>query len=211
MAEEENEFLESLFESLVRITLAGFGGNVVGLAYQHRQQLQQRQVTRPSMLSSAYKIPPQKSSPLVKLLPRTNLPSTWGLACTLFALILETSRRVSPTNIFLSTMEGYPTELPTAKNVQRTVLTTVGDYVVGGSVAGIAGAIAARRRTANIAFPLPPAVRSNSAFLFWGFGAGMALGLIAGVLDASVAVGNIYLEQEERRKYATNKSSKQSD
>lgn len=245
--------LQPVFESMVRVTLAGFGGSLVGLAHERQMQQQEEMSKHSSSSLSAENKNPQKypastaaaSSTKQPTQSRTapphrhappsvthrrmlmvsknarSLPATWAISCTFFALILEVSRVMSPTNmlwqladetknpdrneaatIVLSSSSGKQSEAFSSKEVMmRMALTGFGDYTLGGAVAGLAGGMAYRTRLAqqqlapytNMTLPKS----QQRGFLLWGMGVGMALGMLAGLTQASIDVGNMYMEQKE--------------
>lgn len=169
-----NASLEPFFESMVRVTLAGFGGSAVGLALQRQQQ------ATPAAKPAARRHGPP--SP-VRPQPTASLPGQWAISCMFFALILESSRIMSPTGLFLSKLDEEWTPSPMSR-----ALITIGDYTVGGGVAGLAGALARRR-------DLPT---RQGGWMVFGLGAGLALGLVAGVAQAGLDASTTYLEDRDK-------------
>ena len=201
---------EDTLESLVRITLAGFGGSVVGRA----QQRQQAGMATSSAASTSTSTssnnrrrqrPPMAAAQVNQINILGNQPRTWALSCMIFAIILETTRRSSPTTVLLQSVSSMDED-----SVKHTAITAVGDYTLGGTAAGLVGALAgwtqkARTTLSANAMQLPASILSSKAgrrpLILWGLGAGMSLGFVAGIFQAGVDVGNIYLkrEQEQRR------------
>ena len=133
-----------------------------------------------------------------------NQPRTWALSCMIFALILETSRRSSPTTTPLQSVSSMDED-----SVKHTAITGVGDYTLGGTAAGLVGALAgwtqkARTTLSANAMQLPASILSSKAgrrpLILWGLGAGMSLGFVAGIFQAGVDVGNIYLKREQEQR-----------
>jgi uncharacterized membrane protein len=202
---------EDTLESLVRITLAGFGGSVVGRA-QQRQQAGMVNTSSSASTSSSTSSnnrrrqrPPMAAAQVNQINILGNQPRTWALSCMIFALILETSRKSSPTTTLLQSVSSMDED-----SVKHTAITAVGDYTLGGTAAGLVGALAgwtqkARTTLSANAMQLPASILSSKAgrrpLILWGLGAGMSLGFVAGLFQAGVDVGNIYLkrEQEQRR------------
>lgn len=197
--------MESYFESLVRVTLAGFGGSLVGLAQQRQNSLLQ-QGQRPVDATSSHRrrAPPN----LVRKPDPLGLPIQWAISCSMFALILETSRAVSPTTYVLKFLNAFPGsnsihhkhELSSQNMTSQmaSYIPTVGDYTIGGSIAGLSGAVAQRSRLGAKALGM----MSTRRLLLWGLGAGSVLGCVAGVVQAVIDVGDLYLIRE-REKRAT--------
>ena len=120
--------------------------------------------------------------------------------------------------------ESEDSRLPTAADAAATTMqeraaTSIGDYAFGGTVAGLSGALALARNVsaarkgaaaaagssslpAQVGLP-PPAVSlshfSRPGLILWGIGAGMALGVAAGIIQAGVDVGNMYIELEQKQ------------
>ena len=80
----------------------------------------------------------------------------------------------------------------------KTAAVAVGDYTLGGSIAGLAGSLGSQQRQMTlVGMRQPPGM----SWLGWGFGTGMALGLVAGVCQAAVEIGShCILEQERQQK-----------
>jgi uncharacterized membrane protein len=195
---------EDTLESLVRITLAGFGGSVIGRA-QQRQQAGMATTSSTSTSTSSNnrrrQRPPMAAARVNQINILGNQPRTWALSCMIFALILETSRRSSPTTTLLQSVSSMDED-----SVKHTAITAVGDYTVGGTAAGLVGALAgwtqkARTTLSANAMQLPASILSSKAgrrpLVLWGLGAGMSLGFVAGIFQAGVDVGNIYLKREQ--------------
>jgi uncharacterized membrane protein len=206
---------ENTLESLVRITLAGFGGSVVGRAQQRQQAGMATTSSESASVSTSTSTssnnrrrqrPPMAAARVKKIDILGNQPRTWALSCMIFALILETSRRSSPTTTLLQSVTSMEED-----SVKHTAITAVGDYTLGGTAAGLVGALAgwtqkARTTLSANAMQLPASILSSKAgrrpLILWGLGAGMSLGFVAGIFQAGVDVGNIYLkrEQQEQRR-----------
>ena len=170
---DSNTFsLEKLLESIVRVTLAGFGASLVGLA-KERQQFPSGQ--------------PRK--------PQHNLPLTWAFSAMIFVSVLESCRVMSPTTLLLRQLESSSRQK--FDEYSKAVVVAVGDYSLGGSVAGLSGGLAAQRRTS--ASLRPPSIA-------WGLRTGLVLGCVAGVLQAGIDVAILYLlkQQEASRQEPSN-------
>ena len=147
-----------LMESVMRISIAGFGGALVGMSLSRRPQLQSS--------ASSRRRRPYRADP--------NLPMTWAMACSAFCTLIEISRWTSPTSLI----------------TPSPAIQTVGDYTLGGAVAGAAfrGMQVAQRSTA-----VRPSILS-------GLVPGMVLGFLAGVTQYAANVGEEMLEQERQRR-----------
>ena len=197
--------IEQLMESIVRVTLAGFAASTIGLAHERRgggdgavSSPITKLKTRPQ---SRHRVPPTRLMQSQK-----NLPLTWALSSMLFVSVLESCRFASPTTILYDTVMPYfkgdesldsaaahKNEESASFDYQKTALIAFGDYAIGGSIAGLAGAWGSRRRQ------IPGVVRPPSAaWLGWGLGTGLLLGCVAGIFQAGVEVGNLYISQQEQ-------------
>lgn len=140
----------------------------------------------------------------------TNLPIVWSVSCMLFTIILESCRLSSPTNIILQIIESGTTDntppedkdaASTSINfhneVQRTAITSFGDYALGGTIAGLAGAIGQRQQQRHQLTQLP--VASRIPTIRFGLATGFGLGVIAGTFQAAIDVSNLYLREKERQ------------
>jgi len=216
----KNAQLETTMESLVRITLAGFGGSLVGLAQQRQQPTTGTVSSSSSSAASAAdgsnmgsrqgrRRPPSAASVANQKNSKGNQPRTWALSCMIFGLILETTRRSSPTSALLDLL--YPNERNHAilwnRQVRDTAVTAVGDYTLGGTISGLVGALAgwtdrARTTLSANAMQVPAGILASKAgrrpLIMWGLGAGMSLGLMAGLFQAGIDVGNLYLQEQQQ-------------
>lgn len=149
-------------ETCVRITAAGFGGSLIGLS-KERQEQQHHSV---SVIRQAAR----RHRPT-----RTNLPVTWSLGCMVFVGVLESCRRSSPASNLLEHAQKYAALNHVQISVPETwstpiaqqVAITIADYGIGGTVAGLAGALA--RRTSVLSLTTT----------------GLALGIVAGIFQAA--------------------------
>lgn len=171
---ENNIDTEKLMESVVRVTLAGLGGSFVGLS-QERKLESMRVVTGAAATAAARR----KRSPLAQL---SNLPLTWAISCMAFCSIIETSRLTSPTSLIIQQF-GFPV-------VVDNSLITITDYTIGGAFAGIAGSFG---RKTHLRKRLPSAMFRGSQ-RFFGLVPGIALGIVAGCLQATTDFGVAYFE-----------------
>lgn len=150
----------------------------------------------------------------------TNLPIVWSISCMLFTIILESCRISSPTNAALQLLntETTPTSSPAEHDIpariefqhqiQCTAITSFGDYTLGGTIAGLAGAIGQRRHQHQKA-TIPIANRIPTAR--FGLATGFGLGVIAGTFQAAIDVSNLYLKEQERRDNEIRQEQNQDD
>ena len=142
--------------------------------------------------------------------PKHNLPLTWALSGMIFVSVLESCRVTSPTTALWNAVQTSPNSDHLGDEARvhqgyddddddedddyyKTALVAIGDYTLGGSVAGAAGALGSQRRTsASGSILRPPSVA-------WGLGMGLALGCVAGILQAGIEVGNLYLSRQQQR------------
>ena len=199
---QNTERLSKLFESASKITLATFGGALVGHALDQRQRLSQR--TGPSTPSLKRTGPPRKSGSGARIIPSHIAAKSWALSCMFFATILETSRHSSPTSFLWKLLPQGDTEQTSLLKEDSSwiprAFITVGDYVIGGSVAGLAGAYSSRPQPTSVhpqqstqKLRLPQSILQSGRrpLILFGVGMGAALGFLAGSIEAL----NIYLEE----------------
>lgn len=184
---DDTAWWAAVAESCVRVTFAGFAGALIGHAKE--QQQKQQHTIRPI----------RRAPPRAFQKPRTNLPTTWSVGCMTFVMILETCRRVSPTSWAIDyTQRNYLPDLPGSAAEQDdtelylAMVQSLGDLGVGGMVAGMAGAVAQRRRQT-------PALPTRSLSLLSLTGTGLGLGLLAGLMQGGVDVISLLLERMEQK------------
>lgn len=181
--ESDDEFdiqrFEPLIESIVRVTLAGLGGSLVGLS-QEKKFESMRVVTGAASAAAARR----KRSPSA---PISNLPLTWAISCMTFCVIIETSRVASPTSLMWTALGRDESSLDTSLSAP---IRTIGDYTFGGAVGGIAGSFG---RNTHLRQRLPSAMFKGPR-RFFGLLPGMVLGFAAGTLQSSTDYGIAYLE-----------------
>lgn len=182
--------LEEVMESLVRISFAGFGGSLVGMAMEHQQQ----QLTAPQQ----QRLPPNVLRRAGKT-SGTPMAWTWAVSCSIFVFLLESSRKTSPTTTLIQAVEHYQqmvssstTTVVSLPHYQTKALTTMSDMALGGSVAGLAGSTALRNRQFTSGL-----VPRNLAM--WGWSVGLGLGLLAGIFQAAADIGDDYLLQQKKQ------------
>ena len=229
--DEDDEIADNGFdwrngwETLARVSLAATVGAMVGLAKDQKQHLleQQQVAALNRKIKEEQEVvkkekrhprrPPQKAPRTLAIKRKFRFLGMWSLSCALFATILESFRRSSPTSLVLDYCsenstgdenksklgDRYTPEMSQTLVAQenstflplrdtelarRSALIAIGDYGLGGVAAGLAGAVAQRKRS-----PVP-------GFTYFGLATGLGLGLLAGSVQAAVNVGLLYLEQQ---------------
>jgi hypothetical protein len=210
--------LDSIWESMVKVTLASFGGSLVGLALENQRRQHHPHPQQPLEMGdrpATRRRPPTRlrqppstrvsSQRLGLYSSSTSLPGQWALSCLFFAMAMEASRHASPTTLLLkvasssgpvSTEVGnrnhhHPVVSPTP--CYRTVfLTSFGDYAIGGAVSGMAGgwALASRQPPSSLSSRTAPMAPMGSSSHAAPFTrrAGLVWGLRVG-LALGVAAG----------------------
>ena len=155
--------------------------------------------------------------------PRLVMARSWGIACCLFSLTLEVTRLISPANVIVdewtrsriksenetmeasipneNAQEALDNQLLLQTKVQRKALTSLCDYVLGGSLAGIITS----RVWAQRGMPSVP-----RSLALQGLMAGASLGLAGGIVQAGLDAFSLYnesLEQENEHEHESNRSS----
>jgi hypothetical protein len=217
-APPDSASLEPVLESLVKVTLASFGGSLVGLALQRqedrnrRQPHQHRHSRGSAALDAARRSRPPAAagSMLPRPPPPSSLPGQWALSCLLFATVVEAARHASPTSRLLRRLSP-PAQQPAAggegalssspPDYRSAFLAPVGDSAAGGAAAGAAGGWALAARTPPPTSPAPAAAPSlllarGWARAGWGLRVGAALGLAAGLVQAAADVAGLHLARQ---------------
>ena len=140
----------STLESIMRITLAGFGGALAGLSFARRRggsaivtAAATRQATKneqsAKLLGGKKRL--KQQTQIIRSTPPTTtpyqdreLPTAWALACMSFAGVVEVTRKLSPTTFGWELarelkVEGTPETLDSS-------ITQISDYIIGGAIAG---------------------------------------------------------------------------
>ena len=139
----------STLESIMRITLAGFGGALAGLSFARRRgssaivTAATRQATKneqsAKLLGGKKRL--KRQTEIVRSTPPTTtpyqdreLPTAWAIACMSFAGVVEVTSKLSPTTFGWQLarelkVEGTPETLDSS-------ITQISDYIIGGSIAG---------------------------------------------------------------------------
>ncbi|KAI2488908.1 hypothetical protein MHU86_25962 [Fragilaria crotonensis] len=154
----KNELFVKLAESSLRISLASFGGALVGLSLARRHA--------PPVL--------QKSQSLSgRAALSHDLPKQWAISCAVFASIFESSLWLSPTSMITT----------------NPYLQTIGNFTMGGTVAGAVwrGLPVQRNRGRGATAIVAPRITA-------GVVSGLVLGFVPGVLVAGISMLQDYLE-----------------
>lgn len=140
----------STLESIMRITLAGFGGALAGLSIARRRggsavltaatrQATKNEQSAKKLLGGKKRL--KRQAQIVRSTPPTTtpyqdreLPTAWALACMSFAGVVEVTSKLSPTTFGWQLarelkVEGTPETLDSS-------ITQISDYIIGGSIAG---------------------------------------------------------------------------
>jgi hypothetical protein len=207
--------LEPVLESLVKVTLASFGGSLVGLALQRqedRNRQNQRYPYRHSRGSAALEAarrgrPPAAAGSMLPRPPLSSLPGQWALSCLLFAAVVEAARHASPTSRLLRRLSP-PAQQPAAggegalssspPDYRSAFLAPVGDSAAGGAAAGAAGGWALAARSPPQAPAAAPSLLLARGWgrAGWGLRVGAALGLAAGLVQAAADVAGLHLAHQ---------------
>jgi hypothetical protein len=176
-----NDIYTQTMESFLRIALAGFGGAVVGLSLSKRGGI--TSATKQAVVARRGRYHHATSG---------DLPAQWAMACVTFASIFEGTRALSPTTLVLKAMDGSVDDnmFQQQHSPYTKYLCTVGDYAVGGTMAGtiLRGLPVAGARP-GIAAPRLGA----------GLFAGLFLGVVPGVMVATITVLEDYLKEAEEQ------------
>ena len=193
---ETRDFVYKVIDSCIRVTLASFGGALAGYGVGARREemrvqgftnaqtklaLPDRSLSPSTRMelstkTHARQAPPMKPQDLPS--PKKILARSWGMSCFLFAFLLETSRIASPTTVLFKEMDMLTLrgEDDVERLMLRKGLAAVGDYALGGTLAGISGA---RAWTTGYARVLPSLLRGA----FYGTLLGIAGGLVQAGID----------------------------
>ncbi|KAL3917042.1 MAG: hypothetical protein SGILL_004896 [Bacillariaceae sp.] len=196
-------------ESMMRITLAGCGGSIVGLSLEKR--LEQMRVNTAAGLSASAR---RKRSPTATV--NVNLPITWGVSCMVFCTIIEASRLTSPSTILLTQLMGYKntddalnsgnqqdrrnSSSTLTTDASNAIVTTIADYTIGGLFAGLAGSFGRQFQMQRRSLARINMHHQGLAGRFFGVGPGVALGLFAGCIQAATDYGMALAEEAQSKK-----------
>ena len=234
--DEDDEVAESGFdwrqgwETMARVSLAATVGAIVGLAKDQKQHLlEQQQVEALNRQikgeQEAVKMDKRYPRKPPQLAPRTfairrqfRFLGMWSLSCGLFATILESFRRSSPTSLVLDYFSANKTgdENETNLHDRDTPEITQPFLAKGSTVADKNSTFLLLRDTelakrsaltaigdyglggfaAGFAGAVAQRKRSRAPGLtYFGLATGLGLGLLAGTLQAAVNLGHLYIEQ----------------
>lgn len=189
--EEDEEYMKSFAtyaEPLLRVTVAGLGGFISGLAVVRYR----RQSPLMSSVDANVLHPIASARRNVTMIPRqttsSNLPAVWGFSCFLFCGMLEITRLYEPTKFFMS----LP---PIQESVgqQNPNFYTCSDYALGGAVSG--ATFRGMQLTASTQKRRIPISNARPSVAL-GMLTGMALGLLAGVVQSVLDYFETTLKQD---------------
>lgn len=184
----DNNIYTKTMESFLRIALAGFGGAIVGISL----------AKRGGLVAASSKVVTRRGR--YHHTTSGELPAQWAMACIAFASIFEGTRALSPTTMASRMIVAATTGDMEEEEEDDAAVTlgkidysfnftnyacTIGDYAIGGAMAGVIlrGLPVAGKRTGLVAPRL-------GAGLF----AGLVLGVFPGVMVATIAELENYLE-----------------
>jgi len=208
----------STLESIMRITLAGFGGALAGLSFARRRggtaiTAATRQATKneqsAKLLGGKKRL--KQQTQIIRSTPPTTtpyqdreLPNAWAIACMSFAGVVEVTRKLSPTTFGWELarelkVEGTPETLDSS-------ITQISDYIIGGAIAGALFKGSAVRTKAGARLDASImgnnlSTSSNSTLKaitrpLSGILPGAALGLVAGI--SMIALNHAQIMVEEK-------------
>ena len=187
--------LETVMESIVRISFAGLGGSILGLGQKRRVESMRVLTGSAATAAARRKRSPMPSSQVM------NLPWTMAVSCMAFVAIVETSRLTSPSSMILQgyySSYSYNSDDDKASSSVSSIsttnkaMTTVGDFTIGGAVAGLAGSIG--KTSQKRLLPVANTVFRGSK-RFFGLLPGITLGIAFGSLQALSDYTIHYLEE----------------
>mmetsp|Transcript_10025 Transcript_10025/g.14073 ORF Transcript_10025/g.14073 Transcript_10025/m.14073 type:complete len:240 (+) Transcript_10025:64-783(+) len=201
ISSDEDSSTKAFMLSVARLTMAGFGGALVGMSLARR---------------GLGNVP---AASLARKRLGSELPNAWALACMAFVGLIEISRAASPTSLLLDIAGvSQASSLSSDHNAHSVsgddglsatsiqAIRTIGDYTLGGAIAGAAfRGLPSGKRTPSVGgFGSTTAPLRFSSRL----GPGLALGFVAGVLQ----FGADYTEQlasDQYREEITNVEEEQ--
>jgi hypothetical protein len=191
-----------LSETCVRVTAAGFFGSLVGLSREYRDQAVVEVMTPR----------PRRGPPRAAIRPLSHkLPLSWAISCMTFAAVLESCRWSSPVGWMLEYYDSMHNHTPPddelrekeqhqdnpslEKQMVTVAITSIGDYAIGGLVAGLAGAVGHERQIVQLYNTGGVTVVRPKMKLF-GMIMGITLGMIAGCAQAAYDVVELYANRQ---------------
>jgi hypothetical protein len=165
---KNNDVYTQTMESFLRVALAGFGGALVGLS------LSRRGGVTPLVQQQSQRIA-QRGRPYTN----QDLPAQWAVSCLTFASIFESTRLLSPTSLV----------------TDNPYMQTIGDYSLGGAMAGSILRGLPVQGTKGKAPMMAPRLGA-------GLFAGLVLGLVPGVMVAGISMLEQHLEALEAAEQA---------
>ena len=168
-------------ESLLRITMAGFGGAIAGLSISRGRG-------RTLMSTASAR----------RLYVDPDLPSTWAVACMMFVGVMECSSTwIKPTSrLQIEASKYLPIDEKDTISVLHSPFTAVvGDYTIGGLIAGaiFKGSNVTTEMIKAKNKVLPPATHKIKP-LKPGFLTGIVPGAVLGFMAGCLQVGIIHLQ-----------------
>lgn len=160
---KNNDVYNQAMESFLRITVAGFGGALVGIS-----------LARTRSASALTRTIGQRGKPF----QQNDLPAQWAVAFLTFSSVFEATRIMSPTSILLQ-LTNNSVDFD-ALHASRHYI-TIGDYTLGGCMAGavLRGMPVSAASVSRRSIAAPPRLGA-------GLLSGLALGFIPGVALAGI-------------------------
>ena len=212
-ANDDDPYFSTLY-SIMRVTVAGFGGALAGLSFARRGggNAAGRQVasalTKTSQgaakgdnnqIAKSGNKRLQRQRPVIRTTPPTtrpyvdrDLPYAWAVACTAFAGAIEITRLVSPTTIIWELTRDFGHLTLANDESIHSSLVTISDYTIGGAIAGALFRGSAVRT--QVGARLDASISNSSAIRGRGILPGAALGLVAGVAIVAMDRAQIAVE-----------------
>jgi len=182
-AKDARPGIEDIMESLVKITLGGVGGTVIGLSLEKR--LEVMKLTTAEGIAAAAR---RKRGRVTT--HQLNLVTAWALSCLVFCTIIETSRLTSPSTWILKQINGRSYSTALDIKIMKAPAITIADYSIGGALAGVTCSFG-RNMYSSRNYSLMKLGRPRK---FSGFLSGLALGLTAGAFQAAIDYGTSMLK-----------------
>jgi len=184
-AKDARPGIEDIMESLVKITLGGVGGTVIGLSLEKR--LEAMKLTTAEGIAAAAR---RKRGRMTT--HQLNLVTAWALSCLVFCSIIESSRLTSPSTWILKQIEatnGRSYGAALDNKIMKACTITVADYSIGGALAGATCSFG-RNMYSSRNYSVMKLGRLRK---FSGFLSGLALGVTAGTFQAAIDYGTSVL------------------
>lgn len=189
---EQQENVRSLMESVLNVTLAGFGGVLAGISFSKGGN----SVASLSRISSRSVGKRRIRADTVERIVDHDLPVLMGVSCAAFGFILEMVRKISPSSYLISEIQSshlvqslpLPNQSFNTNFISDAEIASWSDFTFGGALAGGIFrqiAVSTRTKTAEKLIrrgKLPSALQIARTPYFSGIFTGSVLGFMAGGL-----------------------------